>query len=104
MLYNCSKFEKPDLWLKPTEIWEISADSFSLSKSHKCGHYNISTKHEGYSGLSLRFPRFKRVRHDKKIRFRIQDYMDLDYQTDFGTEVGTTTTEILELYERNFKL
>lgn len=38
---------KPDIWLKPTEIWELEADSFSLSKSHRCGGDIISVKTSG---------------------------------------------------------
>lgn len=37
-LYRTSPLQRPDVWLKPTQIWEVQADSFTLSKSHRCGY------------------------------------------------------------------
>ena len=45
---------KPDVWLSPKEVWEIRFDS--ITKSPK---YTL--------GFSLRFPRFIRIRNDKRI-------------------------------------
>ena len=48
----------PHVWLQPKFVWEISADSFSASKTYLIGNnFNIS----------LRFPRFIKERDDKDI-------------------------------------
>ena len=76
----------------------MQADSFTLSKSHRCGFDKIF-RETGYYGLSLRFPRFVRVRHDKKIRLKVRDYFDLT-AGESNSEIGTQVSEILEMYNR----
>ncbi|CAI2384407.1 unnamed protein product [Moneuplotes crassus] len=56
---SASKTMEPDVWVNPSQVWEISADSFSNSKNYTLG--------EGIYA-SLRFPRFVRQRDDKGIR------------------------------------
>lgn len=98
-IYRTSQLLKPDLWLKPDQIWEIGADSFTLSKTHKCG-FDAIREMGPYSGLSLRFPRFIRVRDDKRVQIKVRDYFELhqEYGHQRGTEVGTQVTEILDMY------
>ena len=36
-IYQVGKQIKPDVWLKPTCIWEVQADCFTLSKTHSLG-------------------------------------------------------------------
>ena len=66
----------PDIWLEPTMVFEVLVADLSLSPIYKAGHSEYN------KGVSLRFPRFIRVRDDKR------------------TEDATTSAQIAELYER----
>lgn len=82
----------------PTAVWEVQADSFTLSKSHTAGRTTLKQHAEtaAYLGLSMRFPRFIRVRDDKAVRISHEDYLNQIKSED--TEVGTTVEEILRMY------
>lgn len=49
---------KPDVWFTPRAVWEVRAASLSLSPIYSAGKWDDK-------GISLRFPRFIRVREDK---------------------------------------
>lgn len=66
----------PDVWFEPTTVFEILVADLSLSPIYKAAHLEYG------KGVSLRFPRFLRVRDDKVI------------------EDATTSTQISEFYER----
>ncbi|KAI9140287.1 ATP-dependent DNA ligase [Paraphysoderma sedebokerense] len=63
--YNVSSSLIPDVWFKPSEIWEIKGSEFTISSMHTCGREEIRVGGDNGKGLSLRFPRFIRVREDK---------------------------------------
>jgi DNA ligase-1 len=52
--YEAQKDLIPDVWVIPSLVIELSADSISVSTKHSLG-------------LSLRFPRFLKIREDKNI-------------------------------------
>ncbi|KAG7196294.1 DNA ligase 1 [Scheffersomyces spartinae] len=66
----------PDVWFEPTMLFEVLTADLSLSPIYKAAHLEYG------KGISLRFPRFIRIRDDK------------------GIEDATSSTEIAEFYER----
>jgi len=70
---------QPNLWFTPMEVWEVLGAEFSLSPIQETGS-DLLPDSCGGRGLSLRFPRFLKVRDDKKI------------------EDATTTEQIVEMF------
>lgn len=70
----------PDVWFEPTTIFEVLTADLSLSPIYKAGHQEYG------KGISLRFPRFLRIRDDK------------------GIEDATSSTQVAEFYERQASL
>ncbi|KAL4890220.1 hypothetical protein BDV59DRAFT_185069 [Aspergillus ambiguus] len=63
-----AQYERPDMWIKPEDsvVLCVKASSVSVSDQFK-------------TGLTLRFPRFKRLRMDKdwKSALSVQEFLDL---------------------------
>ncbi|KAH7340959.1 hypothetical protein B0J17DRAFT_766873 [Rhizoctonia solani] len=53
----------PPVWFKPSEVWEIKGADITLSPISQASKGLVA----GDRGLSLRFPRFLRVREDKAL-------------------------------------
>lgn len=53
----------PDLWFEPQEVWEMAFADITLSPTYTAAIGLISEER----GLSMRFPRFLKVREDKSI-------------------------------------
>lgn len=70
----------PDIWLEPTTVFEVLTADLSLSPVYKAAHQEYG------KGISLRFPRFIRIRDDK------------------GVEDSTTSLQVSEFYERQTNL
>ncbi|KAF2087178.1 ATP-dependent DNA ligase [Saccharata proteae CBS 121410] len=54
---------RPEVWFEPQEVWECAFADITLSPTYKAAIGLVSEER----GLSLRFPRFLRVREDKSI-------------------------------------
>ncbi|BDD56995.1 hypothetical protein MPDQ_007729 [Monascus purpureus] len=66
--------EKPDVWFEPQEVWETAFADITLSPTYTAAIGLVSDER----GLSLRFPRFLRVRDDKSIdEASTSDYLSL---------------------------
>lgn len=64
---------QPDVWLTPSEVWEVKATQLTSSTAYTCASSQLATEaggdgsdSPGKNGLALRFPRFVRFRADKK--------------------------------------
>jgi DNA ligase-1 len=74
--YVYDQSAKPDVWLEPTTIFEVLTADLSLSPVYKAGASVFGR------GVSLRFPRFIRIREDKSV------------------EDATSSDQVVEFYER----
>ncbi|KAH3681578.1 hypothetical protein WICPIJ_007452 [Wickerhamomyces pijperi] len=74
IIYDSSA--EPDIWFEPTVLFEVLTADLSLSPIYKAGIATLG------KGVSLRFPRFMRLRDDK------------------GIEDATSSDQVVEFYER----
>lgn len=76
--YRCTENIKPDVWFAPAIVWEVKAADFSISPVYTAAWGHV----EPGKGVSLRFPRYLRVRDDKK------------------PEEATSCHQVAEMYQR----
>lgn len=70
---------QPDVWFEPRFVWEVRTADLTLSPRYKAG---CEEGVDGDKGISLRFPRFIKVRDDKKV------------------DEATSSRQVVEMYRR----
>lgn len=75
--YNVTDQLECDVWFDAVQVWEVKAADLSKSSAHRGA---VGKTGEAGRGIGLRFPRFERVREDKR------------------PEEATTSDQILEMY------
>lgn len=63
--HSTGKNDQPDVWFEPKFVWEVKTADLTLSPRYRaaCSELGGDGVHKG---VSLRFPRFIRIRDDKK--------------------------------------
>lgn len=63
--HSTGKNDQPDVWFEPKYVWEVKTADLTLSPRYRAASSEFGG--DGvHKGVSLRFPRFIRVRDDKK--------------------------------------
>lgn len=81
--YNHSQGNKdqPDVWFEPRYVWEVKTADLTLSPKYRAAASEFGGD-AVHKGVSLRFPRFIRVRDDKK------------------PDAATTSRQVAEMYKK----
>lgn len=83
--HSSGNAHQPDVWFEPKYVWEVKTADLTLSPRYKAGAKE-GLEGSGEKGISLRFPRFIRVRDDKK------------------PDMATSSRQVVEMYRKQESL
>ncbi|KAL5234406.1 hypothetical protein ACI65C_001816 [Semiaphis heraclei] len=94
--YRFDQSHEPDHWFETSQVWEIKCADLSLSPVHRAAIGIVDPE----KGISLRFPRFLRIREDKSVEqsTSAQQIAELYYSQVQIINQGSTNTNREDFY------
>ncbi|KAL8678504.1 MAG: hypothetical protein Q9186_005140 [Xanthomendoza sp. 1 TL-2023] len=89
--------DQPDVWFEPRVVWEVKTADLTLSPRYKAGAEALGDA--SGKGISLRFPRFLKVREDKKPEQATESRMVMELyrkQENVGKDKGPSIDDDFE--------
>ncbi|KAL8658433.1 MAG: hypothetical protein Q9226_001001 [Calogaya cf. arnoldii] len=96
-LHSTVPKDQPDVWFEPRVVWEVKTADLTLSLRYKAGAEALGDVSE--KGISLRFPRFLKVREDKKPEQATESRMVVELyrkQENVGKDKGPSIDDDFE--------
>ncbi|KAI8346783.1 ATP-dependent DNA ligase [Blakeslea trispora] len=85
---------KPDIWFEPCQVWEVKCADLSVSPRYMAGVGRVDPS----KGISLRFPRFIRLRDDKDPEDSTSSEQICQFYYDQANQQGNKNTNDMEYY------
>ncbi|KAI4263682.1 MAG: hypothetical protein L6R42_001181 [Xanthoria sp. 1 TBL-2021] len=96
-LHSTVPKDQPDVWFEPRVVWEVKTADLTLSPRYKAGAEALGDA--SGKGISLRFPRFLKVREDKKPEQATESRMVVELyrkQENVGKDKGPSIDDDFE--------